>query len=105
CEASPPLSTSPSHNENQDKLHRVLGIRLHRSLLGPRWLLAFLCVAALVQGMIFTNVVISSLEKRFGLQAYDMGSLLAVIPVTYFGGRPGSSKPKYIAWGCLSWER
>ena len=78
--------------------------------------------------MIFTNVVISSIERRFGLQStqsgiiagsYDIGydgtqkslilfclnprsffrSLLAVIPVTYFGGRPGASKPKYIAIG------
>ncbi|XP_071745457.1 solute carrier organic anion transporter family member 4A1-like [Lepeophtheirus salmonis] len=102
------ISDPQSNNNTSDKLHRVLGIRLHGSLLGPKWLLTFLCMAALVQGMIFTNVVISSLEKRFGLQsttsgiiagAYDMGSLIAVIPVTYFGGRPGASKPKYIAWG------
>ena len=58
--------------------------------------------------MIFTNVVISSLERRFGMDstqsglvvgAYDMGNLLAVIPVTYYGGRPSSSKPKWIASG------
>ena len=58
--------------------------------------------------MIFTNVVISSLERRFGLHStqsgliagsYDIGSLLAVIPVTYLGGREGASKPAYIAWG------
>jgi organic anion transporter 4A len=51
----------------------------------------------------FVNVVISTLEKRFGLQSwetgwiassYDIGSLLTVIPITYFGGRLGSSKPR-----------
>ena len=61
-----------------------------------------------IQGMIFTNVVISSIERRFGLHStqsgiiagsYDIGSLMAVIPVTYLGGRPGASKPKYIATG------
>ena len=76
--------------------------------LNPRWLLACLSLAAIVQGMIFTNVVISSIERRFGLHStqsgiiagsYDFGSLLAVIPVTYFGGRPGASKAAYIASG------
>ncbi len=60
--------------------------------------------------MIFTNVVISSLERRFGLQStqsgviagsYDLGSLLAVVPVTYVGGRPGASKAAFIAAGML----
>merc|ERR1719270_1994435 len=60
--------------------------------------------------MIFTNVAISSLERRFGLDstqtgivvgAYDLGNLLAVVPVTYYGGRPSSSKPKYIASGMV----
>ena len=53
----------------------------------------------------FVNVVISTIEKRFDLQStisgyiassYDVGSMLAVIPVAYFGGRLGSSKPRYI---------
>jgi|FrelakmetLWP11LW_1041352.scaffolds.fasta_scaffold132564_1 hypothetical protein len=70
-----------------------------------RFLLFCLCIAGIVQGMIFTNVVISSIERRFGYDStqsgiiagsYDVGSLIAVIPVTYFGGRPGSSKPKVI---------
>jgi organic anion transporter 4A len=51
----------------------------------------------------FVNVVISTLEKRFGLQStqtgviagcYDIGSMLSVIPIAYFGGRLGSSKPR-----------
>ena len=75
-----------------------------------RFLLFCLCVAGIVQGMIFTNVVISSIERRFGYDStqsgiiagsYDMGSLIAVIPVTYFGGRPGASKPKVSPFsGC-----
>ena len=51
----------------------------------------------------FVNVVISTIEKRFGLKStetglvagsYDIGSMLAVIPISYFGGRLGSSKPR-----------
>ena len=39
-----------------------------------------------------------AIAKTF-LGSYDFGSLLAVIPVTYFGGRPGASKAAYIASG------
>ena len=44
----------------------------------------------------FVNAVISSLEQRFGLKStetgviagsYDIGSMLSVIPITYFGGK------------------
>ena len=51
----------------------------------------------------YVNVVISTLERRFGLQstttglvagAYDVGSMLSVIPISYFGGRLGTSKPR-----------
>jgi len=31
--------------------------------------------------------------------SYDIGSLITVIPITYFGGSSGSSKPKYISVG------
>ena len=74
----------------------------------PKFMLVTLCLAAVVQGMIFTNVVISTIEKRFGWDStqsgiiagsYDIGSLLSVIPVTYFGGKKGASKPKFIAAG------
>ena len=74
----------------------------------PKLVLVCLCAAGVVQGMIFTNVVISTIERRFGLDStqsgfvagsYDLGSLLAIVPITYFGGRPGASKPKYISAG------
>jgi organic anion transporter 4A len=50
------------------------------------------------QGMVvngFVNAVISTLERRFDLTStmtgviagsYDIGSMLTVIPITYFGG-------------------
>ena len=51
----------------------------------------------------FVNVVITTLERRFDLtsaesgfiaSSYDIGSLLAVIPISYFGGLVGASKPR-----------
>jgi len=84
---------------------------LSKLFLKAQWLLVFLCWASTIQGMVvngFVNVVISSLERRFGLTSaqtgliagsYDIGSLLSVIPITYFGGRLGSSKPRYISLG------
>ena len=84
-----------------------------RWFLNAPWILVFLCWASTMQGMVingFVNAVISSLEQRFGLKStetgviagsYDIGSMLSVIPITYFGGRVGASKPKYISWGLL----
>ena len=58
------------------------------------------------QGMLvngFVNVAITSLERRFDLKSaqsgfiassYDLGSLLAVIPISYFGGLSSASKPR-----------
>ena len=74
----------------------------------PKLILGCLCAAGVVQGMIFTNVVISTIERRFGLDStqsglvagsYDIGSLIAIVPITYFGGRPTASKPRYISAG------
>ena len=54
----------------------------------------------------FVNVAITSLERRFDLKStqsgfiassYDMGSLLAVVPISNFGGLTGTSKPRYIS--------
>lgn len=79
---------------------------LSKVFLSAPWILVFLCWASTIQGMVingFVNVVISTIEKRFGLKsaqtgmvagAYDLGSMLAVIPISYFGGRLGSSKPR-----------
>ena len=66
-----------------------------------------------LQGMVvngFVNAVISTLERRFDLTStitgviagsYDIGSMLTVIPITYFGGLSGASKPKYISTGLI----
>ena len=76
----------------------------------PKLILGCLCAAGVVQGMIFTNVVVSTIERRFGLDStqsglvagsYDLGSLIAIVPITYFGGRPTASKPRYISAGML----
>jgi len=79
----------------------------------PKWFLVFLSFAAFTQGLCvngLVNVVITSIERRFGLQStqtgiiassYDIGSLLVTIPVSYLGGRVGASKPRWIAFGML----
>ena len=66
-----------------------------------------------VQGAIvngFVSLVVSTLEKRFNINSaqsgniggsYDIGFMLAIIPMTYFGGKRGASKPRYcklFAW-------
>lgn len=60
----------------------------------------------LVNGCI--NVVITTIEKRFGLRSsqtglvasgYDIASFVCLVPVTYFGGRKGASKPRWIGIG------
>ena len=65
-----------------------------------------LTIFDLFQGMLvngFVNVAITSLERRFDLKSaqsgliassYDLGSLLAVIPISYFGGLSSASKPR-----------
>jgi len=80
----------------------------------PKWFLVFLSVAATVQGVCINglvNVVITSIERRFHLQStqsgiiassYDIGSLIVMIPVSYLGGRLGTSKPRWIAGGMLA---
>ena len=61
-----------------------------------------------LQGMAingFVNVIITTLERRFGLSStetgviagsYDIGSMISVIPISYFGAKLGTSKPKYV---------
>ena len=52
----------------------------------------------------FVSLVVSTLEKRFNINSaqsgniggsYDIGFMLAIIPMTYFGGKRGASKPRY----------
>lgn len=62
----------------------------------------------LVNGCI--NVVITTIEKRFGLRSsqtglvasgYDIASFFVLVPVTYFGGRSNASKPRFIGIGMI----
>lgn len=32
---------------------------------------------------------------------YDIASFFCLIPVSYFGGRVGASKPKWVGWGVV----
>lgn len=66
-----------------------------------------------VSGMVvngFINVVITTIERRFGLKSsetgliaggYDIASFLLLVPVSYLGGRAKASKPRYIRT-CMS---
>lgn len=58
----------------------------------------------------FVNVVITTIERRFGLRSsqtglvaggYDMASFLCLVPVTYLGGRRGASKPRWLGFGVV----
>ncbi|XP_066601024.1 solute carrier organic anion transporter family member 4A1 [Prorops nasuta] len=78
-----------------------------------KWALFWLCWAGAMQGMVvngFVNVVITTIEKRFGLRSsqtgliaggYDIASFLLLVPVSYLGGRSKASKPRYIGIGVL----
>ena len=97
------------HN-NMDNDNQLTKKKSRFFSLSPPWLLSALCLSGIVQGMIFSNVVISTLERRFGLHSaqsglvagsYDLGSLLAVIPITYYGGRSGAHKSRFIAVGMV----
>ncbi|KAK6617800.1 hypothetical protein RUM43_014028 [Polyplax serrata] len=58
----------------------------------------------------FVNVVITTIERRFGLRSsetglvaggYDIASFICLVPVTYYGGRMDASKPRWIGYGIL----
>ncbi|XP_025992017.1 solute carrier organic anion transporter family member 4A1 isoform X2 [Solenopsis invicta] len=78
-----------------------------------KWALFWLCWAGAMQGMVvngFINVVITTIERRFGLKSsetgliaggYDIASFLLLVPVSYLGGRAKASKPRYIGIGIL----
>ncbi|XP_030377151.1 solute carrier organic anion transporter family member 4A1 [Scaptodrosophila lebanonensis] len=78
-----------------------------------KWALFWLCICGALQGLIvngFINVVISTIERRFGLRSrqtglvasgYDLASFACLVPVTYFGGKKGASKPLFIGIGML----
>ncbi|XP_032677729.1 solute carrier organic anion transporter family member 4A1 isoform X1 [Odontomachus brunneus] len=78
-----------------------------------KWALFWLCWAGAMQGMVvngFVNVVITTIERRFGLKSsetgliaggYDIASFLLLVPVSYLGGRSKASKPRYIGVGIL----
>ena len=70
-----------------------------------------LCLAGALQGILVNgliNVVISTIEKRFGIQStetgfiansYDIASFLFLLPVSYLGGRGSGAKPIWIGAG------
>lgn len=62
----------------------------------------FVILGMVVNG--FVNVVITTIERRFGLKSsetgliaggYDIASFLLLVPVSYLGGRAKASKPRY----------
>ncbi|XP_055850683.1 solute carrier organic anion transporter family member 4A1 [Episyrphus balteatus] len=78
-----------------------------------KWALFWLCWGGAMQGLIvngFINISITTIERRFGLRSrqtglvasgYDIASFICLVPVSYFGGRIGASKPRWIAWGII----
>ena len=78
--------------------------------------LFFLTLGVIFQGLIthgLIKVVITSIEKRFSLKStesgtiassFDAGSLLLMIPVTYFGGKLGAFV-QYLGDGPMIMEK
>lgn len=67
-----------------------------------------LIVGATVNGIL--HLIIPTIERRFNLRSvksglvsggYDIASLICLIPVTYLGGRPDASKPRWIGVGMI----
>ena len=106
--------------EEDDRDHEVAdcssvctSLPVLNSLRSPRWFLVFLSIAACTQGLLINglvNVVITTIELRFGLKSADtgliaasndVGSLLVMLPASHLGGRLGASKPRWIAGGLL----
>lgn len=61
-----------------------------------------------VNGLV--NIVITTIEKRFGMNSfqsgliaggYDVASFICLIPVTYFGGCKTASKPRWLGFGVI----
>ena len=92
--------TENDENENQiDDCGFCFKLRALNKLRSPKWFLLFLCLGAFFQGFCVNgliNTAITSIERRFGLKSahsgiiassYDIGSMIAMIPVSYFGGK------------------
>lgn len=67
-----------------------------------------LILGAVVNGIL--HLVIPTIERRFNLRSvksglvsggFDIASLISLIPVTYLGGRPNASKPRWIGVGII----
>ena len=94
-------------------MNNVIVIRIFL-LIAISWdkkIINFLFCLVYFQGMVvngFVNVVISSVERRYGMSStesgaiascYDIASVLLLIPVSYFGGL--GCKPRYLGIGVL----
>lgn len=70
----------------------------------------------ILSGMVvngFINVVITTIERRFGFRSsqtgliaggYDIASFLLLVPVSYLGGRSKSSKPRFVCLATRNWN-
>ncbi|XP_066268897.1 solute carrier organic anion transporter family member 3A1-like isoform X2 [Branchiostoma lanceolatum] len=113
--SGPPSSHHPGIKVEDEEIQCGVGPckpRWAARLANSKVFVASWCIA------IFSNILISayllgiltSLEKRFGLQskdlgtiasAADIGSTLTVLFVTYYGGRMGVNRPRLIGIGVL----
>ena len=93
------IKTENEENENQiDDCGFCFNLQALNKLRSPKWFLFFLSLGAFFQGFCVNgliNVAITSIERRFGLKSahsgliassYDIGSMIAMIPVSYYGG-------------------
>lgn len=96
--------------KSDPNLHTEYNKRRYRLIVRA---VVLLCLAGALQGILVNgliNVVISSIEKRFGIHStetgfiansYDIASFLCLLPVSYLGGRGTGTKPVWIASGMV----
>ena len=78
-----------------------------------RWFLVVLTARVMFQGFSttgFVNGITTTIKRRFGFSStqtglvnstFDIETLMLMIPVTYYGERKHSHKPKWIGSGLL----
>ncbi|KAF6210377.1 hypothetical protein GE061_013481 [Apolygus lucorum] len=79
----------------------------------PKWALVIISSVSMNQGIVINgllHLMVPHIERRFELSsteasivinAYDIGSLILLMPITYLGSRHGAHRPRIIGHGAI----